>query len=84
MYCEICMKAKKSNRSHRAEMSLHAICRYGYGTYVHGSGTCCCCCTCSLQPGLVQNSLQPFLRWMTVPQIARLKIKCERFMVKLF
>ena len=40
--------------------------------------------TCSLRAGLVQNSLQPFLRWMTVPQIARLKIKCKRFMVKLF
>jgi len=68
-----------------ATLCLHAICPYGYGTHVHGSWTHTPGPrTCSLRAMRVKNLLQPFSRHMTVPQVARLKVKCERFMVKLF
>ena len=31
-----------------------------------------------------QDSLLPFSRWITVPHVARLEAKCERFTVKSF
>ena len=77
MHCKICTKIFKILRSfvfpglqghQMATLCLHAICPYGYRTHVHGSGNHTLGPrTRSLLAVWVQNSLQPFSGWMTVP-----------------
>ena len=91
MHCKICIKAKKSNGSPRAEI-LKILCSFMLLVFKDTKWPPCVYML-FVPMGMVHKfmnlGLSPevttfFCKWMTVPQVARLKAKWERFMVKVF